>query len=61
MKVGPGGREYLRGAADSFRRSRLPPQHEKSRIDKALQALAKTRVGGWLFITVFPTRCDHLG
>lgn len=30
------------------------PQLEKSRVDKAMQALAKTRLGGWLFVTVFP-------
>jgi len=30
------------------------PQHEKSPAAKALQAVAKTRVGGWLFINVFP-------
>jgi deazaflavin-dependent oxidoreductase (nitroreductase family) len=29
-------------------------QQQKSPIDKALQAFARTRVGGWLFITVFP-------
>lgn len=29
-------------------------QSEKSRIDKALQALAQTRLGGWLFVNVFP-------
>lgn len=31
------------------------PQHEKSRIDKVMQSLAKTRVGGWLFVNVFPS------
>src|ERR1700722_5679345 len=30
------------------------PQHEKSLAAKALQGLAKTRFGGWLFINVFP-------
>jgi deazaflavin-dependent oxidoreductase (nitroreductase family) len=30
------------------------PQHEKSRLDRALQAVARSRLGGWLFITVFP-------
>ena len=30
------------------------PQAEKSRVDKAMQALARTRLGGWLFINVFP-------
>jgi deazaflavin-dependent oxidoreductase (nitroreductase family) len=29
-------------------------QHEKSRADKVLQAAARTRFGGWLFINVFP-------
>ena len=29
-------------------------QAEKSRLDRALQALAQTRLGGKLFITVFP-------
>jgi deazaflavin-dependent oxidoreductase (nitroreductase family) len=29
-------------------------QSEKSRIDKVLQTVAKTRLGGWLFINVFP-------
>jgi deazaflavin-dependent oxidoreductase (nitroreductase family) len=29
-------------------------QAQKSRIDKALQALARTRLGGWLFVNVFP-------
>ncbi len=30
------------------------PQRAKTRIDRALQALARSRVGGWLFINVFP-------
>jgi deazaflavin-dependent oxidoreductase (nitroreductase family) len=30
------------------------PQSEKSAIDKTLQAFAQTRLGGKLFITVFP-------
>jgi deazaflavin-dependent oxidoreductase (nitroreductase family) len=30
------------------------PQHEKSHAAKALQAVARTRFGGWLFINVFP-------
>jgi deazaflavin-dependent oxidoreductase (nitroreductase family) len=30
------------------------PQSEKSRFDRALQAFAQTRAGGWLFINVFP-------
>ena len=29
-------------------------QAQKSRIDKALKALARTRPGGWLFVNVFP-------
>jgi F420H(2)-dependent quinone reductase len=29
-------------------------QEQKSRLDKALQACARTRAGGWLFINVFP-------
>jgi deazaflavin-dependent oxidoreductase (nitroreductase family) len=29
-------------------------QEQKSRLDKALQAFARTRAGGWLFINVFP-------
>lgn len=29
-------------------------QQEKSRLDKVAQAFAQTRLGGWLFITVFP-------
>jgi deazaflavin-dependent oxidoreductase (nitroreductase family) len=29
-------------------------QDEKSRVDKVLQTMAKTRFGGWLFINVFP-------
>jgi deazaflavin-dependent oxidoreductase (nitroreductase family) len=29
-------------------------QREKSRTDKAMQAVAKSRLGGWLFINVFP-------
>jgi deazaflavin-dependent oxidoreductase (nitroreductase family) len=30
------------------------PQSEKTRFDKLAQSFAKTRLGGWLFITVFP-------
>jgi F420H(2)-dependent quinone reductase len=30
------------------------PQRAKSRIDKALQALARSPIGGWLFVNVFP-------
>ena len=29
-------------------------QAQKSGIDKALQAFARTRAGGWLFVNVFP-------
>src|SRR5205807_9649365 len=29
-------------------------QHQKTRADKASQAFAQSRLGGWLFITVFP-------
>jgi deazaflavin-dependent oxidoreductase (nitroreductase family) len=29
-------------------------QREKTRLDKAAQAFARTRLGGWLFITIFP-------
>jgi deazaflavin-dependent oxidoreductase (nitroreductase family) len=30
------------------------PQAEKTRFDRIAQAFAKTRLGGWLFVTVFP-------
>ncbi len=30
------------------------PQQEKTRLDKLAQALAKTRLGGWLYITIIP-------
>jgi deazaflavin-dependent oxidoreductase (nitroreductase family) len=30
------------------------PQSEKTRADRLLQAFAQTRLGGWLFVTVFP-------
>src|SRR4051794_30148157 len=30
------------------------PQSEKSRLDRVLQAFAQTRLGGWLFVTLFP-------
>ncbi len=30
------------------------PQHEKSPAERALQAVARTRLGGWLFVNVFP-------
>jgi len=29
-------------------------QDQKSRFEKALQAIARTRLGGWLFVNVFP-------
>jgi hypothetical protein len=31
------------------------PQSEKTRVDRVLQAFARTRAGGWLFINVLPT------
>jgi deazaflavin-dependent oxidoreductase (nitroreductase family) len=30
------------------------PQQDKTRADKMLQALAASRLGGWLFVNVFP-------
>jgi deazaflavin-dependent oxidoreductase (nitroreductase family) len=30
------------------------PQQDKTRVDKMMQALAGTRLGGWLFVNVFP-------
>lgn len=30
------------------------PQRDKSRIDRTMQALARTRLGGWLFVNAFP-------
>jgi deazaflavin-dependent oxidoreductase (nitroreductase family) len=30
------------------------PQRAKTRVDKAMQALARSPIGGWLFINVFP-------
>ena len=30
------------------------PQRDKTRIDKALQAFARSPVGGWMFVNVFP-------
>ena len=30
------------------------PQDEKSRVGKATQAFARTRLGGWMFINLFP-------
>jgi F420H(2)-dependent quinone reductase len=30
------------------------PQREKTRYDRIAQSFARTRLGGWLFITVFP-------
>ncbi len=29
-------------------------QAQKSHVDKAMQALARTRLGGWMFVNVFP-------
>jgi deazaflavin-dependent oxidoreductase (nitroreductase family) len=29
-------------------------QQQKSRVDQVMQAVARTRVGGWLFVNVFP-------
>jgi deazaflavin-dependent oxidoreductase (nitroreductase family) len=29
-------------------------QRQKTRLDKVAQAFARTRLGGWLFVTVFP-------
>ena len=29
-------------------------QQEKSPVDKSMQAFARTRLGGWLFVNVFP-------
>ncbi len=29
-------------------------QQQKTRLDKLAQAFARTRLGGWLFVTVFP-------
>jgi hypothetical protein len=33
---------------------RYRPQSGKTRIDKALQAFARSPIGGWLFMNVFP-------
>jgi deazaflavin-dependent oxidoreductase (nitroreductase family) len=30
------------------------PQREKARIDRVMQTLARSRLGGWLFVNVFP-------
>jgi F420H(2)-dependent quinone reductase len=30
------------------------PQREKTRIDRVMQTLARSRLGGWLFVNVFP-------
>lgn len=43
-----------RRTSRSRRKAGYRPQHEKSLFAKALQAFAKTRFGGWLFINVFP-------
>jgi deazaflavin-dependent oxidoreductase (nitroreductase family) len=34
--------------------ARYRPQREKTGIDRIMQALARSRVGGWLFVNVFP-------
>ena len=34
--------------------ARYRPQRDKTRIDKAMQAVARSRLGGWLFVNVFP-------
>src|ERR1700759_4751254 len=34
--------------------ARYRPQRNKTRIDRILQAAARSRLGGWLFINVFP-------
>jgi deazaflavin-dependent oxidoreductase (nitroreductase family) len=34
--------------------ARYRAQRDKTRIDKAMQALARSRFGGWLFVNVFP-------
>jgi deazaflavin-dependent oxidoreductase (nitroreductase family) len=34
--------------------SEYRPQRAKTRIDKAMQAFARSPIGGWLFINVFP-------
>jgi deazaflavin-dependent oxidoreductase (nitroreductase family) len=44
----------------TFPAARYRPQHEKTRIDKALQAVARSRLGGWLFVNVFPVLDRHL-
>jgi deazaflavin-dependent oxidoreductase (nitroreductase family) len=43
-----------RSALPGPRKAGYRRQHEKSPIDKALQALARTPLGGWLFVNVFP-------
>jgi deazaflavin-dependent oxidoreductase (nitroreductase family) len=44
------------GSADTVERvtQGFRTQHQKTRFDRIAQSLAKTRLGGWLFITVFP-------
>jgi deazaflavin-dependent oxidoreductase (nitroreductase family) len=34
--------------------ARYRPQQEKTGIDKVMQAVARSRLGGWLFLNVFP-------
>jgi deazaflavin-dependent oxidoreductase (nitroreductase family) len=34
--------------------ARYRPQHEKTGIDRIMQAVARSRLGGWLFVNVFP-------
>jgi deazaflavin-dependent oxidoreductase (nitroreductase family) len=34
--------------------ARYRPQQDKTGIDKVLQAVARSRLGGWLFVNVFP-------
>lgn len=34
--------------------ARYRPQQEKTGIDKIMQAVARSRLGGWLFVNVFP-------
>jgi deazaflavin-dependent oxidoreductase (nitroreductase family) len=37
-----------------FRATGYRPQQDKTGIDKVLQAVARSRLGGWLFVNVFP-------
>ncbi len=34
--------------------SRYRPQREKTGVDRIMQAVARSRLGGWLFVNVFP-------